>query len=208
MVRNPGLFKTTLKLKDPFWSTKKNAAWQPSLNAKTNRGEVTRGQERPGVKHHTAFNHGSFQIVWSGHLLGLLHLSFYASQCSFFLRFCFCVMFLCIMSSIFLSHSEGSVPSDIKPHVSTRSLGWFVHYFHFSFLILQGLFLSTVTTTHLYSLGWHSFLWMSNPGSDECPWGSVYHLRSASLWMFNFLFNWTADKLSWSIKFDFVFVGG
>ena len=77
-----------------------------------------------------------------------------------FLRFCFCVIWLGVLASIFLSHSEGSVLSDRKPHVSTCSLGWFVHYFHFSFLILQGLFLSTATTTHLYSLA-PSFLWMS-----------------------------------------------
>lgn len=180
MVKNPGLFKSTLKLKDPFWSTKKNSAFQPSFNAKASWGEIPRGQQRPGVKLHTAFNHSSLQTAWSGHLLESLHLSF-MPPAVLFLSFCFCVIWLGVLASIFLSHSEGSVLSDRKPHVSTCSLGWFVHYFHFSFLVLQGLFLSTATTTHLYSLGLHLFYGCQNPGSDECPWGSAYHLRRVSV---------------------------
>lgn len=193
MVRNLRLFKSTLKPKDPFWSTKKNSALQTSLNAKASWGEVTRGQQKSGVKCHTAFNHSSFQIVWSGHLLEPFHLSFYASLCSFFK-----ILFLCNVAGHsvlnFLVTQWGKCPIWYEATCQHLLSGLICSLFPFLFSDSAGspsVNSNNHTTVRCGSAFF--FYGCQNPGSDECPWGSAYHLRSVSLWMFNFLFNWTCS---------------
>lgn len=170
MVRNPGLFKSTFKLKDPFWSTKNISTLQPSFNAKASWGDGTRGQMKPEVKCHIAFNHNSFQIVWSGYLLR-------APSCIILCLsgFLFEILFLCNVTGRsvlnFLVTQVKEVFHLIRSHISAPVL-W-VDLFIISISLFQycRVFFCQ-QQQHICTLcACYSFSWMSKSSSDECPWG-------------------------------------
>lgn len=171
MVRNPALFKPTFKLKRSFLvHQKRTLHYNPLSMQKPD--EVTRGQQKPEVKHHTALSYSGFQTIWAGHLSASLHLPCYASLCPFseilfFVQCCwaFCPQFPC-------HTSEGSVSSDMKLHVSTCSLGWFFSLFPFLFSSPAGSFsVNSNNNTSVLSVPAILFYECQNPGPDECPWG-------------------------------------
>lgn len=109
-----------------------------------------------------------------------------------FWGFCVCLMSLGILSSFSLSHKWGTCFIWWEATCQHLFSGLICSLFPFLFSSPAGSFsVSSDNTTSVLSLPAILFHECQNPGSDECPWGSAYHLRTASVWMFNFLVNWT-----------------
>lgn len=111
-----------------------------------------------------------------------------------FLRFCFCVMLLGILSLISLSHKWRKCFIWYEATCQHLFSGLICSLFPFLFSSSAGSFSVNSNNTSVLSVPTILFHECQNPGSDECPRDSTYHLRSASIWMSNFLVNWTCGE--------------
>lgn len=143
-------------------------------------------------QYHPAINHNSFQIVRSGHLLVSFYLSFYA--CVPFFE----ILFLCNVAGHsvlnFLVTQVKEVFHLIWSHMSAPVLRVDLFIISISLFQFCRVFSVNSNNTSVLSVPTILFHECQNPGSDECPRDSTYHLRSASIWMSNFLVNWTCGE--------------
>ena len=165
MVRSPVLFISNphLNWEIPLVHQKERYTTTFQQGRSQMRWISHRGQQRPEVKHHSAFNHNGFQIAWAGHRLVPLHLSFYASLCS--LSEVFVLLNVAGHSVlIFLVTQVREMFHLIRSHMSAPVL-W-VDLFIISISLSQScrVFFCQQQQQHICTLcACYSFSWMSKP---------------------------------------------
>lgn len=194
MVRNPGLFKSTFKLKRFFLVHHKRTLHYYLLSMH-GPDEMKSPEARSKAPHRLqphSFSHLSSRPPLSAPLSIILCFSVFL-----FWDFCFCAVLLGILSSISLSHKWRKCFIWYEATCQHLFSGLICSLFPFLFPSPAGSFsVNSDNSMSVRSVPAILCLECQNPVSDECPWGSAHHVWSASVWMCNFLVNRTCGLAS------------